>query len=258
MLPTLKLDDGFAHSTPEYKDEVRLLQRHLVSLGHQVPGSGEFDRTVQQAVMHFQRANGLLATGVVDANTWNRLLGPQETVPAPSRIFKTAYARQDAALLQQLKALQMYAADVRTVAARYGIPSAVIAGMGSRESHWGLALSPPGPDGTANRGHGRGLLQIDDRWHPDFIQSGLWSIPLENIRYGCALLRSFMGIFVERYNWSPGQQTLRAALAGYNCGPRRVYEAWQTGNDLDHFTAGRNYSADVLSRASWFQLYGWN
>jgi hypothetical protein len=208
--------------------------------------------------VQFQRANGLLATGVANADTWSRLLDTQEIATPPRRIFKTSYARQDAALLQQLKALRAYAADVRTVAARYDIPSCIIAGMGSRESQWGLALSPPGPDGTANRGHGRGLLQIDDRWHPHFIQSGRWSIPLENIRYGCALLRSFMDSFVEQYNWSPGPQSLRAALASYNCGPRRVYEAWQAGNDLDHFTAGRNYSADVLSRAGWFQLYGWD
>jgi hypothetical protein len=263
MLPTLKLFDGFAHTTPQYRDEVLLLEQQLCKWGHPVPLNGEFGPTVQQAVQAFQRAKGLLATGVVDSPTWNLLMGIPAATPAPQPvaprlIFPTTYARQDADFRLQLQQLQKYAAEVRNLAARYGIPASVIAGMGSRESRWGLALTPPGPAGTGDHGHGRGLLQIDDRWHPAFVQSGQWKLPAENLRYGCALLRSFIDTFTTKYRWSPGLQTLRAAVAGYNCGPRRVYEAWQAGQDLDYFTAGRNYSADVLSRAGWFQLYGWD
>lgn len=277
MYPTIKLYDGFAHTTPQYKDEVMLLEQQLRKLGYQVPTNGEFGPTVQQAVMHFQQSKGILATGVVDNTTWNLLVGraPAQAVaptPTPARptpvpapqgagqryIFQTTYNRQDADFLKQLQALQTYAPSVRTIAARYGIQGSVIAGMGSRESRWGLALTPPGPSGTGDHGHGRGLLQIDDRWHPDFINSGQWADASENLRYGAALLRNFIDTFIKKYNWAPGQQTLRAAIAGYNCGPRRVYEAWQAGQDFDFNTAGRNYSADVLSRAGWFQLYGWD
>jgi len=53
---------------------------------------------------------------------------------------------------------------------------------------------------------------------------------------------------------------LRAAIAGYNCGPGNVLRALggTPARDVDYFTAHRNYSADVLNRASFFQLKGWS
>ena len=74
-------------------------------------------------------------------------------------------------LVKQLEETKKYELIIRKVAAQYQIPPALIAGIGSRESHWGLALSPVGPTGTGDNGHGRGLMQIDDRWHKDFIES---------------------------------------------------------------------------------------
>jgi len=52
-------------------------------------------------------------------------------------------------------------------------------------------------------------------------------------------------------------KVLQAAIAAYNCGPGNVLTAIRSQQDLDYFTAGRNYSKDVLNRAGWFQLKGW-
>jgi len=55
-----------------------------------------------------------------------------------------------------------------------------------------------------------------------------------------------------------GAALLRAALAGYNAGVGNALTAIRDGRDIDFFTAHRDYSADVLNRAGWFQLKGWS
>jgi hypothetical protein len=34
--------------------------------------------------------------------------------------------------------------------------------------------------------------------------------------------------------------------------------ALRDGRDVDFYTSGRNYSADVLNRAGWFGGHGWS
>ena len=258
MFPLLKLHDGPDRNAPQNGEALALLSRLLREKGYPVPEANDFGPEHQRAVEQFQHDQGLLASGIVDVATWELLMmGRHDPRPDPP-FFSTTYPPDDADLLRQLEALPLYAADVRNVAARYGLPSSLLVGLGSRESGWGLALSPPGAAGTTDRGHKRGLLQIDDRWHPSFAHGDAWKVPAENLRYGAALLRGCLDILTEKYGWPYRPQTLRAAVAAYNCGPRRVYEAHLAGQDVDYFTAGRNYSADVLSRAGWFQRYGWD
>jgi hypothetical protein len=128
----------------------------------------------------------------------------------------------------------------------------------SRESHFGLLLNDPDtgeitgePDGVGDGGHGRGLMQIDDRWHIPFIQSGDWTDPFYNIDYAANLLTDNV-MLVSRKKASyglPGPQgAWQIAIAGYNCGMGNMAKVAKAGLDVDAKTTGRNYSKDVLAR----------
>ncbi|NJO40188.1 MAG: SH3 domain-containing protein [Cyanobacteria bacterium CRU_2_1] len=133
----------------------------------------------------------------------------------------------------------------------------VIAAIGSRESAWGILLSPRGPGGTGDGGHGRGLMQIDDRFHQDFIYSGKWADPRENIMYGIDKVLAPNYNYLDQNTNLQGTELLRAALASYNAGLGNVMDAYESGLDSDSYTTGRDYGWDVLDRAGWFQLQGW-
>jgi hypothetical protein len=91
-----------------------------------------------------------------------------------------------------------YADVILRVSREEGVSPLITVGIGQRESRWGAALSPPGPLGTGDYGHGRGLMQIDDRAHPAFIAKGTWQIPEENIRYGLKVLKSALTVLGKR------------------------------------------------------------
>jgi hypothetical protein len=62
---------------------------------------------------------------------------------------------------------------------------------------------------------------------------------------------------VQRKTSLTGTALLQAAIASYHCGPGNVLRALQDGRDVDFYTAGRDFSHDVLDRARWFQQHGW-
>jgi Transglycosylase SLT domain len=119
---------------------------------------------------------------------------------------------------------------------RWGI---VLGAIMDRESAGGQTLSPRGPTGTGDGGHGRGLMQIDDRAHVEFTSGDEWQDPQANVTYAAKLLRSL-------YDASGGD--LAKAVAAYNAGPRVFRLA-----DPDSMTTGGDYSADVLARADSFE-----
>jgi peptidoglycan hydrolase-like protein with peptidoglycan-binding domain len=61
-----------AEGTPNTA-ETTLLQQKLAALGYQVTADGSFGPGTKAAVIEFQTAKGLPATGVVDAATWQAL-----------------------------------------------------------------------------------------------------------------------------------------------------------------------------------------
>ncbi len=151
-----------------------------------------------------------------------------------------------------------YKPYVDQAAAKYSwLKPSVIGGIGSRESGWGLLLSPKGPGGTGDGGHGRGLMQIDDRFHQPFIASGRWSNPQANINYAIDQVLSRNYDYLDRTTSLGGQDLLRGAIAAYNAGLGNVLDALSQGLDVDYYTTGQDYSWDVLNRAGWFQSQGW-
>lgn len=189
--------------------------------------------------------------------------------------LSTTFPKNHPSLLKQLQEATKYKIIIEEAAQQFNFQSCLIAGLGSRESHWGLALKPAGPEGTGDfvprfktrafrttslppdgLGFGRGLLQIDYDYH-EFARTGNWKDPKENIFYGCQLLYDNQNSLAQKYDLNPSQ-LLRATLSAYNCGLGKVRKAIHKGYDIDFFTTGRNYSQDVLNRAGWFQLQGWS
>ncbi len=270
--PLLRLFDGAGGTSPELKDDVKALQTLLVADGAPLEVDGVFGPETEAAVKRFQAERGLLDDGVVGPVTWAALAGA--ALPDPTTTFPTSYPSNDPALLPQLELANGLLDPIREAAGRAGVRRSVVAGVGSRESGWGIALMPPGPGGTGDfarrrfptrfrtgplppdgGGFGRGLMQIDFDAQ-EFARTGPWKDPAENVRAGCAILASYRDL-VQRKTALAGTALLRAAIAAYNCGPGNVLRALQDGRDVDFYTAGRDYSADVLSRAGWFELRGW-
>lgn len=122
------------------------------------------------------------------------------------------------------------------------VPLRLLLAVASRESCIGRCLAP---DGTGDNGHGRGIMQVDDRYHGAFIARHANRDDRANIDYGAALLAEEHGRFGR---WDH-------ALAAYNSGAGNVRAALAAGVHPDTRTTGRDYSADVLQRAS--VVSGW-
>jgi soluble lytic murein transglycosylase-like protein len=192
----------------------------------------------------------------------------------PTLTFQTTIDPNDPAMLAQSAAANAFRKSIEAAAQQFGLQPAVVCGLGSRESGWGLLLKPRGPAGTGDfaprrpmpplrpgplppdgLGFGRGLLQIDFDSNP-LAQTGNWRDPQTNIMAGCRLLANKFKFLMSNLTLDyPVLQ--RGAIAAYNCGEGAVCKVLQAGLDVDSRTAGRNYSADVLNRAGFFQLHGW-
>jgi hypothetical protein len=272
--PSLRLHDGFPHTSPERESEVRELQSVLGHYRPEVVVDGRFGRGTEEALRACQRAFGLPADGVVRPGTWQALLEPAAAPYVAERI-PSGYPLGDPDLLEELEAAARHGDAVEEAAASTGIPPAVIVALGSRESRFGLALVPRGPSGTSDfvprprpapqrraalppdgLGFRRGLLQIDYDEHA-FARDGGWSDARANIAFGCRLVAEAKG-FLRRRTMLSSRALLRAALAAYNCGAGNVLRALRQGADIDFYTARRNYSADIMRRAGFFQAHGWD
>jgi hypothetical protein len=136
----------------------------------------------------------------------------------------------------------------------YQLPMAVVLAIGSKEAHWGLALSPQGPTGTGDftrrdpakwgnamptdgLGWGRGLMQID--WYSNiFAKTGNWQDAHANILYGCQLLAGKIKKFTDAGN--DADTSLRCGVSAYN------------GMSGAHSP----YADDVMARAAWVRSQG--
>jgi len=125
---------------------------------------------------------------------------------------------------------------------QFSFPVALLLAIASRESNIQNILG----DG----GHGRGIMQIDDRSFPDFANSGRWKDPRLNILMGARVLSGKQRFLSQR--GVDGDLLRRGSVAAYNSGEGNVLRAIRRGLSVDTFTAHRNYSADVLARAAVF------
>jgi hypothetical protein len=279
--PLLRLFDGFNHTSPQLRDAVKTLQRELRQERYRLRLDGLFGRDTEDAVKRYQRAHGLDDDGVVGPLTWV-VLSADQAAPGPAAGTASpikVYSADDLVLMQESVEAEQYRAIVAPAAVVYDIPAPVIGGVGSRESRWGLALRLPvgatiratgtgdfakrsyptryrtGPLPPDGGGFGRGLMQIDFDFH-EFARTGHWADPNSNVEYGCRVLADYRE-FMRRRTGFQEAALFRAMLASYNAGPGNVLRALRDGRDVDFYTAGRNYSEDVLARADFFREHGW-
>jgi hypothetical protein len=120
---------------------------------------------------------------------------------------------------------------------------------------------------VGDHGHGRGIVQIDDRfwtlwlkfhegchdgsWTPTFLLSQQGAAPAGRVPTLPAAIGHLVAMLRDnlRYAAARGvdqQESLRFAVAAYNAGPGLAFKGWKAG-DVDAFTAGGNYSADVFA-----------
>jgi hypothetical protein len=113
-------------------------------------------------------------------------------------------------------------------------------------------------------GHGRGMFQIDDRYHKEFLKSSRGcksgsTIPIyrgalakgrvPTVYAGamkmCEILESNVAQAIKAE--IPFGSRLRVAISAYNAGFTGALTGYRLGNS-DLHTTGKNYAADVLAR----------
>ncbi len=137
------------------------------------------------------------------------------------------------------------------VGMRYDWPAELLAALCNRESDFGVALRPPGPAGRGDGGHGRGLMQIDDRFHREWVlsvnaQTGrpYWEDPASNIDYGAEVLADARADLADL--------PPLAWVCAYNADAQRVRNS---APDFDRVTTGHDYGTDVIGNARlWHNL----
>ncbi len=128
------------------------------------------------------------------------------------------------------------------------LPAALLLAVASQETDMN--------DVVGDGGHGRGLFQIDDRSHRDFLArsgaAGAGGKPPVQVaaRYAADLLR---------WNWDFGERSgvperdrLHFALSAYNAGGGGALAGYREG-DSDKRTTGGDYGRSVLARWAVYQ-----
>lgn len=172
----------------------------------------------------------------------NRAGGPGNYLRWPSSPPQSEEEKFTASLPSNAKP---YAQVILRVAREEGISPQLIFAIGEQESRWGQALSPAGPGGTGDGGHGHGIMQIDDRSFGDWLLTNNWTDPYTNVKKGVKILKSKRSYLASRV---PAALLEEATIAAYNTGEGRVAKSVAAGLHPDATTAGGAYSANVYRR----------
>lgn len=125
-----------------------------------------------------------------------------------------------------------------------GLPRGLLVAIASRETNMRNI--------AGDKGHGRGVFQIDDRFHGDWLRrhgaAGAGAVPSveDGAEYAAGLLAANFAF--GRSKGLSGRRLLKFAVAAYNAGAGGAWKAVQLTGDPDSGTTGRNYGADVLDR----------
>lgn len=130
----------------------------------------------------------------------------------------------------------------------HGLPPGILAAVASRETNTKNIVG--------DEGHGRGLMQIDDRSHGAWLKAhgaGDAGAPDVDaaIDYAGGLIQK--AIEYARSNAVAEADVLKFALSAYNAGPGNALKGYKNSGDSDAYTTGKNYGADVLAR--WHKMF---
>lgn len=168
---------------------------------------------------------------------------------------------------------------IQRVSQETGVSPVLLAAIMDVESAYGTLLSPPGPAGKGDGGHGHGLMQIDDRTHGVFLREKLpngtpkWADPYENVKYAAGVYKAARDYFLK----NPGvgaqvtverdaashrkgvplgtypdprpltrEEATLAGIAGYNAGSPTVLRALAAGLPADTVTASSSRSGTLM------------
>lgn len=122
--------------------------------------------------------------------------------------------------------------------AKYDLPAGLMLAIASRETN----MRNINGDG----GRGRGVFQIDDRYHQGFLSKHGSPPPVaEAAMYAAKLIAD--NIKYAKAQGVPAKDRLRVAVAGYNAGMGGAMAGYRAGA-VDSRTTGDDYSADVFAR----------
>ena len=137
------------------------------------------------------------------------------------------------------------ASRFQDVAAKLGVPAAVLAAIASRESNVGQALDR---GGWGDHGNGFGIMQVDRRHHR--IEGDHDPASLEHIEQAAGIYTTNLERMwaMSRYAGWDDRYLLQGATAAYNFGIGNV----KTRAGIDEGTSGDDYGGDTLARAKYF------
>jgi soluble lytic murein transglycosylase-like protein len=111
-----------------------------------------------------------------------------------------------------------------------------------------MAVESNGFNVIGDQGHGRGLMQIDDRAFPEWIAANNGGLdPESNIMQGAKVLRANIDAF---------DGDVRTGVSAFNAGQGGARKGLTLFGDSDHFTTGGNYSVKVFGHAADFRNEG--
>jgi peptidoglycan hydrolase-like protein with peptidoglycan-binding domain len=141
-----------------------------------------------------------------------------------------------------------WATIMRNAERRHKLPAGLLLALASRETDM--------EDVVGDKGHGRGLFQIDDRFHADWLAAhgapGSATTPRvkDAADFAASMLESNLAFAKQKGVPAPDQ--LRFACSAYNAGAGGALEGQQSG-DCDRRTTGGDYGRDVLERLGTIQ-----
>ncbi|MDQ6825912.1 MAG: lytic transglycosylase domain-containing protein [Candidatus Eremiobacteraeota bacterium] len=139
-----------------------------------------------------------------------------------------------------------FAGDIAQAAQRHGIEPRLLAAVAAQET--GGPASNCGRNIVGDGGHGRGVFQIDDRWH-SFARTSAAMDPAQNADYAARMISGLLKQFGGN---------VHKALSAYNAGcgeARGTVTTWADGRRLGYADSVlRHYEqlggGSILSRAS--------
>jgi len=156
-------------------------------------------------------------------------------------------------LLIQLKRLRNTGFDdkLEQHATAHGFPTPFFFAIASRETNCRNILGDP-QNGVF---HGVGIVQIDIQ-HPiakAARDSGSWKTnPDPLIEFGAQILASNIKLAKQKFPNLSGDEQLKIAASGYNCGMVNAIKGQQQFGDSDRRTTGHDYGRDVMKRMAVF------
>ena len=128
-----------------------------------------------------------------------------------------------------------FAREIESAASRHGLDARLLAAVAAQET--GGPGSNSGSNVIGDGGHGHGLFQIDDRYHP-FARSAACMNPAANADYAAGLLASLL----HRFGGN-----VHRALSAYNAGApdaQGTVTTWADGERLGYAdSVMRHYAA---------------